>query len=170
MPDEFEILKTAKPRSGQFRKTVRNMRGVPAGLELDPARAEALTIGPRLWTFIMTKEASARWDALGSEPVTLGVLAPGLDRPFVERVLVALPDKDKTVRLEMHDSDGRLLWTGSGRVNKGELEFSMPITRPRVKAKGMMAGRLTSKGKLTLSDSRLPKPARKRRPKLESVE
>jgi hypothetical protein len=168
MSDKFEVLKTTKASSAQLRKTVRNLRGVPADLKLDPARAQALVIGPRLWTFIMTKEAATGWQKLGKEKLTLGVIASGLDRPYLQRVLVALPSTGATIKLEMHDRDGRLLWTGSGQIKEGEFEFSMPITRPGVRAKGMMAGILTAEGRLTLHDSRLPKPARKHRPTFES--
>lgn len=168
MSEKFEVLKTKKAAAGQLRKTVRRLRGVPDDLKLDPARGQALGIGPRHWTFIMTKEAASGWQRLGVDPLTLGVLASGLDRPYLQRVLVALPDKGKSLILEMRASNGRLLWTGSGRLKEGELEFSMPITRQGVKAKGMMSGRLSAKGRLTLTDSRLPKPARKRKPTFDS--
>ena len=168
MAEKFEALKTMKAGSGQLRKTVRNLRGLPADLKLDPSRAQALVIGPHLWTFIMTREAAANWEKLGTEPMTLGVIASGLDRPYLQRMLIALPAGDNKVKLEMHDRDGVLLWTGSGVLEGDELDFSMPITRPGVKAKGMMAGRISSKGQMTLRDSRLPRPARKRNPTLES--
>jgi hypothetical protein len=168
MSEKFEVLKTTKASASQLRKTVRNLRGVPDELKLDAARAQALVIGPRLWTFVMTKEAVTGWQKLGTEKLTLGVIASGLDRPYLQRVLVALPATANTVKLEMHDRDGRLLWTGSGQIKGEELEFSMPITRPGVRAKGMMAGSLTADGRLTLHDSRLPKPARKRKPTFES--
>jgi hypothetical protein len=168
MPEKFEVLKTTKASTSQLRKTVRNLRDVPNELKLDPSRAQALVIGPRLWTFIMTKEAATGWQKLGKEKLTIGVIASGLDRPYLQRLLVALPGKGNTIKLEMHDRNGRLLWTGKGEIKGGELEFSMPITRPGVSAKGMMAGTLTAGGQLTLRDSRLPKPVRSRKPTFES--
>jgi len=168
MADKFDILKTTKAGPRQLRKTVRNMRDVPKELKLDPTHAQALVIGPHLWTFVMTKDASANWHKLGVEKLTLGVIASGLDRPYLQRILIALPSKGNKVKLEMQDRDGRVLWIGSGLIKRRVLEFSMPITRPGVKAKGMMSGRLTAKGQLILRDSRLPRPPRKRLPTLES--
>jgi hypothetical protein len=167
MSEEFENLEVKKATTEELGKIVKNLRGVPEGLTIDPAFATALQSGERQWTFFLTREAIDNWDQLGQMPVKLGILVHqfgATDEPHVQRTLVLFPEDRGKVKLEMRDSVGRILWSGSGQVKGDELEFSMPITRPRVRAKGMMAGRINAKGRLTLSEARLPKPTQKKEP------
>jgi hypothetical protein len=84
-------------------------------------------------------------------------------------MLVATFDKGGKIKLQMIDASGQVLWTGTGKFNRSkELEFEMPITRPNSEHVGVMAGRLTQKGELTFTESRLPRPIKKNAPKLVS--
>lgn len=167
MTDKFEIPKARRATSKELGKTVRDLQGLGGELELDPTRGHVVEVEKRSWTFVMTKQAVAKWDRLGKEEFVVGVLAyhhSGLEAPYVQRELVAMPGPGTSVVLEMRDADDLPLWRGKGRVEAGALEFSMPITRPGATAKGVMAGRLAANGRLTLADSRLPKPSGKKRP------
>lgn len=171
MPEDFEIIKTKRSTPSELRRVVESLRRVPRELELDPARGTMMELGKRQWAFVMTKQAVENWDQLGKKPIPLAVLAHQFETAEdaeVQRVLVALPGTRGKIKLEMRDNMGQVLWTGTAEVKQGELEFSMPITRPRVSAKGLMAGRINSRGELTLSDARLPKPTRKKEPQFVS--
>lgn len=169
----FETIKSREAAAEHVRKTVANVTGLPQGLELDAAHGSALELGRRRWTFVLTKQAVENWDALGKKRFILAALVfhkEEVDQPYLERMLVALPGERGEAKLEMLDSQWRKLWSGRGKVVAGELRFSMPITRPRTTAKGMMAGRISSKGRLTLTKGKLPKPINKLKPLRKSLD
>lgn len=171
MPRQFESLTTKKTTPRELQALLRNVRVDAPGLELAPGRGQLLELGRRQWAFVLTADAVARWDRLGAERVTVGVLAQrfaAAEAARVERVLVALPAARGKVRLEMNDAEGRLLWTGTGTMVRGDLQFSMQITRPGTALKGAMAGRIKRNGQMVLTQSRLPRPIGKKAPTLES--
>jgi hypothetical protein len=173
MSDQFETIKTIETPRDQLRRVVAGAQALPKGLELDAEAGTMLESSGRRWAFVLTRQATKGWNRLGKEPVPLAVLVydfSGLDRPFVQRVLVALPGDRDELRLEMRDDEWRVLWTGTGTLDGDELVFSMPITRPRVDAKGMMAGRIDAKGRLTLTEARLPKPSKPQTPTFDAEE
>jgi hypothetical protein len=172
MAKQFETLKTVKTDPAEVKRIVAALGGSGRVPALDPEKGQAFEIGSRRWTFVLTEEASGGWDRIGREPVVVGVLAhqfPALDEPHAQRVLVALPGKGGAVTLEMRDAEGAVLWTGKGTITKGQLEFSMPISRPGVRARGTVAGRISGDGAITLAKGQLPRPKAKA-PSIESVE
>lgn len=171
MARQFESLTTKKTTPRNLRALLRNVRVDAPDVELVSSRGQLLELGERQWAFVLTADAVERWDRLGTEPVTVGVLAQrfaAAEAARVERVLVALPAARGKVRLEMNDAEGRLLWTGTGAIVRGELQFSMAITRPGTALKGTMAGRIKRSGQMVLTQSRLPRPVGKKAPKFES--
>ena len=172
MSEKFEIPKARRATRKELRDVARNLEGVRKELELDPTRGHVVEVESRRWTFVMTKDAVAKWASLGEEEIVIGVLAyhqSGLDAPYVQRELFALPGRGQNINLEMRDPDGYPLWKGRGQLKGGELHFSMPITRPGTTSKGVMAGRLNADGRMTLlKSSKLPKPTGKKKPALEA--
>jgi hypothetical protein len=163
----FESIKVLEAEPRDFRETVAALRGKHLDLSLDPERGCSMVLGDRRWTFILTSNAASQWERLGKIPMTLGALAnhhTGLDEPFVQWLLVAVPGKRRDILLEMRDSDWQLLWTGAATLRGDELEFSMPITRAYVDAKGIMAGSINANGRITVKESRLPRPITRREP------
>jgi hypothetical protein len=168
---QFERLTTKKTTPRELQAVLRDVRLPAARVELASSRGQLLELGRREWAFVLTREAVDGWDRLGSEPVTVAVLAQryaASESARVERVLVALPAGRGKLRMEMNDAEGRLLWTGAGSLVRNELQFSMAITRPGTALKGIMAGRIRRNGQLVITQSRLPKPVGKKAPKLES--
>jgi hypothetical protein len=166
--ETFESIKVQEVFPRDFRETVAALQRKHVDLSLDPERGCSMVMNDRRWTFILTSNAASQWERLGKIPMTLGALAnhhTGLDEPFVQWLLVAVPGKRGSVLLEMRDSEWQLLWTGTATMRGDELEFSMPITRERVNAKGIMAGTIDARGRITLKESRLPRPIAKREPK-----
>ena len=173
MARRFEALRTTRTSSAEIRRAVRDAQAIPPNLQLDPTRGQVLAVGERRWTFVLTKGAAAQWNALGREPLTLGALIyqqPVLDAPYVQRLLMALPGRRGSIKLEMRDSSGRLLWTGSGTIRRGILRFSMPIRRLGATARGLVAGGLDRRGHLILTRGILPKPGRRKTPMFLSAD
>ena len=165
----FESIKVVDSSPSLIRDTVKSLRGSLANLDLDSRRGTALQLADRRWMFVLGAEANRKWNRMGKEPVTLGVVAnnvEGIDAPFVQWVLVAVPGARGSIQLELRDSEMVLLGKGSASLRGDELEFSMPIMRPGVDAQGIMSGTLTADGQLKVKESRLPKPLKKREPKL----
>jgi hypothetical protein len=171
MTDAFEKLKTTRTDPAQLKRASAALEASRLAPPLDAARGQSFVVEDRRWDFVMSREAAQGWGRLGKEPVVLGVLAHqfgALDQPEARRVLVALPARGG-VRLEMRSTDGLLLWEGKGTLSGETLEFSMPISRPSARAKGMVSGRMGRDGRITLTEGRLPTP-RGQAPKLESRE
>lgn len=169
MAEEFEYLKTTELLPEAIRKTVANLQRLPRGIELAPEYGQGMVVGERRWTFVLTREAAEHWEELGFRPLTLAVLAyylPESERYYAQRILVALPGEKGEVQLEMHDNSGGVLWTGTGAMKDGELYFSMPITRPGADIKGIVEGRVSPKGGVEFTNTRLPRPLKKQYPDL----
>lgn len=167
----FESIKVVDSSPTLVRETVQSLRGRLANLELDHRRGSALQLADRRWMFVLEAEANRKWNRIGKEPVTVGVVAnnvEGIDAPFVQWVLVAVPGARGSIQLELRDSEMVLLGKGTATLRGDDLEFQMPITRPGANAKGIMSGVLTSDGQIRVKESRLPKPLKKREPKLVS--
>jgi hypothetical protein len=169
MTDKFEKATARKATAEQVAEMARIVERIPTGLKLDRSRGSVVTVGERQWMFLMSDQAVANWKTLGSEDVVLGVLAyahTGAAAPFVQRELVLVRRGGK-LELQVRDVDEGVLWSGTAFVNRGgELEFSVPITRPTSSAKGVMKGKIGANGSLVLTDSRLPTPLDKKRPAL----
>jgi hypothetical protein len=171
MPDEFETLETKATTASHLKATARKLRGVPHGLTVDPTRGQQVAVGERRWTFLMTLEIADQWEDMNRKPLVLGLLAYhalDVEDPFVHRMLVVLPGRSGALAIEMRDSEGRVLWTGSAERVGDELRFSMPISRPGSSITGRVVGRVTRKGQLKFEEARLPKPVRKKTPEFES--
>jgi hypothetical protein len=173
MAEFFEKVMTAPTAADHVSKTLARLQELPSGIKLASNAGQSMKSGARSWTFVLTREAEENWDALGKQRMVVAVLVYHLqakDAPYVERILVAAPGSKGALTLEWFDSNWNLLYKGRGALVDGELDFEMPITRPGVKEKGIMAGRVSRKGRITLRESQLPRPINKRKPKFEATD
>jgi hypothetical protein len=168
---QFERAAVKKLSAAALARVVRAAQGVRSDLRLDAKRGSAVQVGDRRWVFVLTKEAVEAWKVLGSKEMTLGVLIyehSGAAAPYAHRELLVRPRRGSGMTIEVWEG-GRALWSGKASLTRtGQLQFSMPVTRKTSTAKGVMAGRVTSRGKLTLTAARLPRPVRKKTPKLSA--